>query len=144
MKSMLKLQILGGAVVAGLVVYVVYRAQKAGTSLLEAAKAAPAELLNAINPANPDNVFAQVVNAGTRAVTGAPTFGAFAADVGQSDPNVLFDKFAALRRQVTRGSYTAADLTRYYAAARAANVATVGGPADDLETAQFKATTGYY
>lgn len=109
-------------------------------AVVSTVKGAASGTVDALNPASDTNVFFQSVNAATAAVTGnkVNTIGGKLADVFQPDPMKVLDRWDTLRNKVLRGSYTSADVAALDDLPKAVT------QGFDLETAQFRATKGYY
>ncbi len=121
-----------GAAVAGAVGSIGELASGAVATVANAAGAA----VNAVNPASETNVFYRSANAATAAVTGNKANKV--ADLFLPDPMKVLDQWDSLRNKVLRGSYTLAD------EAAIADLPKQVTQGFDLETAQFRATKGYY
>lgn len=109
-------------------------------AVVNTVKTAAASTVDAVNPASDTNVFFGTANAAVNAVTGnkVNTIGGKLADVFQPDPMKVLDQWDALRNKVLRGSYTLAD------EAAIADLPAQVTSGFDLQTAQFRATKGYY
>lgn len=129
-----------GAAVAGAVGSIGELASGAVATVANTVATVASGAVDAVNPASDKNVFFGTVNAAAAAVTGnkVNTIGGKLADVFQPDPMKVLDQWDATRNKLLRGTYTSADVAALDDLPKAVT------QGFDLETAQFRATKGYY